>query len=207
MYQALLAIAPALIFVFAVHRWASDELGRHGALSEGAARAITFAFLLHAMLVTLAATGGVGQVDAPAPAAVISGAAIGVPGAVLAALAASALGSLQRAWRVGPLELVTSGVYRAAHHPLYLGWTAMLLGVAVAGRSILALLFVLPLAAVLWRMALSDERDLHERFGAVYESYRAAVPRWIGAPADVPAPLPGAPQRRERVTPVDQRAP
>ncbi len=75
--------------------------------------------------------------------------------------------------------LVTDGLYRVIRNPSYLGLLIMLVGWALAFRSlcglILAALFVPPLIA---RMS-SEEALLAKHFGAEYEAYRARTWRLI----------------------------
>jgi protein-S-isoprenylcysteine O-methyltransferase Ste14 len=75
--------------------------------------------------------------------------------------------------------LVTDGLYRVIRNPSYLGLLIMLVGWALAFRSlcglVLAAVFVPPLIA---RMR-SEEALLAKRFGAEYETYRARTWRLI----------------------------
>ena len=82
-----------------------------------------------------------------------------------------------------PTELVVRGTFRWVRNPAYVAVLAL-----VAGQ---ALLFgsagVLGWAAVLWLafhlfVVLYEEPDLRRRFGASYEAYCRAVPRWIPRP-------------------------
>ena len=78
-----------------------------------------------------------------------------------------------------PERIVTTGIYGITRNPMYLGHQIFLAGLALATRS--------PLAAALFAAhvpwfdahAREDERGLQERFGAPYEAYRDAVPRWL----------------------------
>ena len=75
--------------------------------------------------------------------------------------------------------LVTDGLYRVIRNPSYLGLIVMLVGWALAFRSlcglVLAAVFVPPLIA---RMR-SEEALLARHFGAAYEAYRARTWRLI----------------------------
>ena len=71
-------------------------------------------------------------------------------------------------------ELVTTGPYRWIRHPIYLAFIGIMLLVLVVSASWLlglsGLLLVVSIAAA--RIPI-EERQLHERFGAAWESYRA----------------------------------
>jgi protein-S-isoprenylcysteine O-methyltransferase Ste14 len=75
--------------------------------------------------------------------------------------------------------LVTEGIYRTIRNPSYLGLLLGALGWSLAFRSlagvILTALMIPPLIA---RMA-SEERLLHEQFGAEYDAYRGRTARLI----------------------------
>ena len=70
-------------------------------------------------------------------------------------------------------SLVQEGPYRFVRHPVYLGWTVALIGVAVVLRSWAGLLSValLYLPSAIWRAKLEEEA-LTRRFGRAWEDYR-----------------------------------
>ena len=77
-------------------------------------------------------------------------------------------------------RLVVRGPYRRVRNPMISGVLCVLLGEALLFGSIAVLVwfaFVFALNAVYF--PLVEEPDLRERFGADYEAYRAAVPRWL----------------------------
>jgi protein-S-isoprenylcysteine O-methyltransferase Ste14 len=73
--------------------------------------------------------------------------------------------------------LVTTGLYGVIRHPSYLGLLVSTLGWALAFRSgvgvLLTALMLIPLVARI----RSEERLLHEQFGAEYEAYRNRTSR------------------------------
>ena len=83
-----------------------------------------------------------------------------------------------------PDHFVDDGAFRRTRNPMYLGFAAMLAGIAAAVGSLSA--WVSPLvfvaAAERWYIPF-EERRMADRFGAVYEDYRRRVPRWIGVGA------------------------
>jgi protein-S-isoprenylcysteine O-methyltransferase Ste14 len=68
-------------------------------------------------------------------------------------------------------RLVTTGPFARLRHPQSVGWTVLLLGVAVASRSVIALVLVGVFALFAARYARLEEEGLRERFGAAYDRY------------------------------------
>ena len=76
--------------------------------------------------------------------------------------------------------LVTTGVYRFSRNPMYLGMTAVLLGLAITVGATSAL--AVPAAFVLiieWRYIRPEEQMLREAFPEEYAHYCASVRRWL----------------------------
>lgn len=94
--------------------------------------------------------------------------------------------------QVPPIHLVTSGLYRWTRNPMYVGILAVLLGESLAfwSRGLLIATVCTWMSMELFLQAF-EERTLRRRFGAEYEAYLRAVPRWIGWPrgADRRAPV------------------
>jgi protein-S-isoprenylcysteine O-methyltransferase Ste14 len=103
------------------------------------------------------------------------------------ALAASAAGAFRRSGTtVEPFDpsrasvLVTSGANQVSRNPMYVGMAGVLVAHALWRGSWRALLPVVGFVAYIDRVQVAaEERALRERFGADYEAYVAAVPRWI----------------------------
>jgi protein-S-isoprenylcysteine O-methyltransferase Ste14 len=79
-----------------------------------------------------------------------------------------------------PKKLVTTGLYRFVRNPMYIALVTALGGEALFFGSRSLWIY----AAVAWlafhfRVLLYEEPALRRLFGAEYETYRAAVPRWI----------------------------
>lgn len=78
-----------------------------------------------------------------------------------------------------PTRLVVRGLYRYVRNPMYVGGLLLLLGEALAFRSIAILAW-----AALWFLAINclvlfyEEPALHRQFGEAYERYCSAVSRW-----------------------------
>ena len=93
-----------------------------------------------------------------------------------AAVVAHGGGDLDR-----PSALVRRGPYAWSRNPMYLGWSLIHLGTALAARSP-GISITWPVSAVLvHRVVRQEERGLAERFGGEFAAYTAAVPRYLGA--------------------------
>jgi protein-S-isoprenylcysteine O-methyltransferase Ste14 len=182
MYQAMVPLVASAIFAFAVHRWISDELERERRLSSAAGNAAMALGVLLTSLVLVVALGGVARVDVGGPAAVAAGIALALAGVTLAACAVWALGSRERLLGMRLDDLVAKGPYRYARHPFYLGWAAALVGVAIAGGSLVALGLAVLIGIALVRVARGEERFLCDEVGAEYGSYRSGAPPILGRP-------------------------
>jgi len=105
----------------------------------------------------------------------LSGCVLAVAGAALVLRSRAELG---QAWSLVPkaeqgTSPVTTGPYRLVRHPIYLGFTLLVMGQALAFSSWLAL-FVVMFAIVptfAWR-ARAEETLLSRAFGECYASYR-----------------------------------
>ncbi|NLE45212.1 MAG: isoprenylcysteine carboxylmethyltransferase family protein [Chloroflexi bacterium] len=76
--------------------------------------------------------------------------------------------------------LITSGVYRISRHPMYLGFTLVLLGVAILLAALTPFLFVPLFALVMDRLFIAPEEEmLEQRFGLTWLEYKHRVRRWL----------------------------
>lgn len=79
-----------------------------------------------------------------------------------------------------PTLLITSGPYGITRHPMYLGMTLMLLGIAILLGSVTPYAAVLVVAVIFDRVFITfEERVLGDAFGDGYRRYRRRVRRWI----------------------------
>ena len=178
---ALVVVLGALaLLAFVVIRVAGEEYARDGRLSTSTALLGWSLYALHGLTTVLVALAGLGRVDVPAAAAVAVGALLALLGVGLGLAGAAALRSLGPLVGAEPGRLVTTGAYRLTRHPQNLGWGLALLGVAIAGRSGLALLLVAGFALAVAAYLPIEERHLRERHGEVYERYRRDTPRLLG---------------------------
>jgi protein-S-isoprenylcysteine O-methyltransferase Ste14 len=76
--------------------------------------------------------------------------------------------------------LVLEGPYRVSRHPMYLGMTAVLIGLAILLGSLTAFLVpVLFLFVMEVGFIRHEERDMERTFGEEYIRYRRRVRRWF----------------------------
>ncbi len=97
-------------------------------------------------------------------------------GSLAAGACIAALGAALRLWAAGhvekSLEVTSSGPYRYTRHPLYLGSTAIGVGVAVAAANLwLGLAIVGYLVSTLTAAMRAEEAHLREKFGDAYDRY------------------------------------
>jgi protein-S-isoprenylcysteine O-methyltransferase Ste14 len=94
-------------------------------------------------------------------------------------LSAWAVGSAEDADVERGSELVTAGAYQVSRNPMYLGWSAAMLGIGAVARSPWLLACWLLAVRLLHREILAEEDRLTQRFGARYEEYRGRVARYL----------------------------
>jgi protein-S-isoprenylcysteine O-methyltransferase Ste14 len=75
--------------------------------------------------------------------------------------------------------LVTDGLYRTIRNPSYLGLLLGTLGWSLAFRSVAGVLLTVAMMPALIARMGSEERLLHDQFGAEYDAYRARTARLI----------------------------
>lgn len=76
--------------------------------------------------------------------------------------------------------LVTTGPYRFSRNPMYLGFTAIYLGVALWANALWPVL-LLPVVLITMQFGVihREEAYLERLFGAEYRAYRQRVRRWL----------------------------
>jgi len=75
--------------------------------------------------------------------------------------------------------LATEGPYAHLRHPQYLGFVMVLFGFLLQWPTLLTLLMFPVLLLMYGRLALAEEAEMHAQFGAAYERYAAATPRFL----------------------------
>lgn len=82
-----------------------------------------------------------------------------------------------------PRRLVRRGPYRFTRNPMYLGAALAMLGAGVYyGSWAIAAYVTVFLASAQAFVRFHEEPALHRRFGAEYDAYCAATPRWLPLP-------------------------
>jgi protein-S-isoprenylcysteine O-methyltransferase Ste14 len=124
--------------------------------------------------------------DSQPPTVVRAGAAGATAVASLALASASARLFRQSGTTLNPFDpaqasrLVTTGPNAISRNPMYMGLTGLLVSNAILLRSWTAFVPVGVFVLVMDRMQIpSEESALLAHFGADYEAYRAAAPRWL----------------------------
>ncbi len=79
-----------------------------------------------------------------------------------------------------PRFLVARGLYRVVRNPMYVGILLVLLGESIIFRSVSILIYA-AIVCLLFHLfvVFYEEPTLKRKFGASYEEYCRAVPRWI----------------------------
>jgi protein-S-isoprenylcysteine O-methyltransferase Ste14 len=79
-----------------------------------------------------------------------------------------------------PKKLVAEGPYRVVRNPMYWAVACVMMGEALAFRSVaLAELAIAFFAGTILFVLLYEEPTLRRKFGAEYEVYCRRVPRWL----------------------------
>lgn len=78
-----------------------------------------------------------------------------------------------------PTELVTTGPYAVSRNPMYVAWTALYAGVALAANAIWPLVLLPAVAAATHVVVRREERRLEAAFGEAYRDYRDDVSRYL----------------------------
>lgn len=87
-----------------------------------------------------------------------------------------------------PRALVVEGLYRWVRNPMYVAVLCWLAGLALLFASAWLALEALAAFALFHAFVVGyEEPALARRFGAAYERYRAAVPRWLPRPPRSPS--------------------
>lgn len=95
-----------------------------------------------------------------------------------------------RGRRIYAEDLVTDGLYAHSRNPMYVGNILIMLGVAIASNSLVTLAIVVPLFLLIYFAITAAEEDfLRAKFGAPFDAYCAAVPRFLPRLAGLGATL------------------
>ncbi|MFO1217558.1 MAG: isoprenylcysteine carboxylmethyltransferase family protein [Burkholderiaceae bacterium] len=94
-------------------------------------------------------------------------------------LLSSAWNVLYHAQRRG--ELATAGPYARIRHPQYVAFVGILLGFLLQWPTLLTLVMFPVLLVMYGRLAVAEETEMRQRFGAQWDRYAAATPRFVPA--------------------------
>lgn len=141
-------------------------------------------------LMVAGCAAGAWAIGAKTPASTAAGAALLIPGALLALAAVRALGR--------PTTVVSRGPYRWVRHPYLLAMLLLLLGEIVALRAWAALVLYLPAARLSVECARREEHNLLLRFPEAYARYARMVPFML--PLAPPLPRERRPGPADRAT-------
>jgi protein-S-isoprenylcysteine O-methyltransferase Ste14 len=76
-------------------------------------------------------------------------------------------------------RLATAGPYARIRHPQYVAFVMILLGFLLQWPTLLTLVMFPILVAMYGRLAVTEEREMRERFGAEFDTYAARTPRFV----------------------------
>ena len=112
--------------------------------------------------------------------ALLAGGAAAAVGAAVYVAARVQFRSFRLTWGLDSTRLVTTGIYRFSRNPQTVGAALFWTGIALLGRSGVALL----LAGLLWLAFLVwlpvEEQLLERTFGQDYRRYQGSTPRFLG---------------------------
>jgi protein-S-isoprenylcysteine O-methyltransferase Ste14 len=78
-------------------------------------------------------------------------------------------------------RLATTGPYARIRHPQYVAFVMILLGFLLQWPTLLTLVMFPILVAMYGRLAVTEEREMRNRFGDEYEAYVGRTPRFVPA--------------------------
>lgn len=79
-----------------------------------------------------------------------------------------------------PNTLITSGVFSISRNPMYLGFVAILIGIALLLGTLSSYLIVIAFAILVDRMFIAvEEKNLEHKFSSMWMKYKKDVRRWI----------------------------
>jgi protein-S-isoprenylcysteine O-methyltransferase Ste14 len=179
------------IWLFVATHRTSSEIGRNaygfgGDLRQRVTQVLfrvsiivaVVALLLHALDPAIAAVVPMIEIDPTIRILLLMFASAG------AALTLFARSEMGQRWRIGvpgeaPDGLVTQGLFAYSRNPVFVGMIAVALGLATAVPSPPALLAAAAFVFACNLQVTDEERFLAAAFGDEYDSYRAAVRRWV----------------------------
>jgi protein-S-isoprenylcysteine O-methyltransferase Ste14 len=101
---------------------------------------------------------------------------------ILLRLASRDLGNMKlvgHAELTGAMDMITDGLYAHVRHPRYAGMIAAVAGACVLAETRFAWITGAAWLALVMASISMEEREMRNRFGAVYEEYCRRVPRFL----------------------------
>lgn len=164
--------------------WVRRDYREGEQLTPGSVASVWVLYLLHFALEVYAAWVGYWSYSQAPTLSILLGMALAIAGFTLLALGLLHLRSIRRISGVDTSQLITKGIYRWSRNPQNVGWALILVGIALIGRSLLALL----LAFFFWGLFLlyvpMEERYLEKLYGEEYRQYKRKTHRYFGFPRD-----------------------
>ncbi len=77
--------------------------------------------------------------------------------------------------------LAAAGPYARIRHPQYVAFVLILLGFLLQWPTLLTLVMFPILVGMYARLAITEEAEMRQRFGAAFEAYAARTPRFVPA--------------------------
>lgn len=114
-------------------------------------------------------------VDDRRPGLVVGTVSIGA-GLLLVGWAVRTMGSQESE---DPTTLVTTGPYAFGRNPMYVGWTALYLGIALVLNTVWLFVLLPAVLATCHLIVRREERALEREFGDAYRAYRREVRRYL----------------------------
>jgi protein-S-isoprenylcysteine O-methyltransferase Ste14 len=78
-----------------------------------------------------------------------------------------------------PNQLVLGGPYAFSRNPMYVAWTLVYVGIALAAGAAWPLLLLPAVLLATHVVILREERSLERRFGTAYRRYKTSVRRYL----------------------------
>ncbi len=80
-----------------------------------------------------------------------------------------------------PPSMVADGLYGIVRNPMHLGWTIVLIGLAVLLQTFTSLVIFIPLFLLVHIIYIKfvEEKELEKKFGQAYLDYKKRVPMWL----------------------------
>lgn len=182
-------VGVAIVLLAAVALWCllrvRGEFGR--VRSATSAFGVWVIYSLHLAIVIVASARMLWPVPIPWEAALASGGVALVAGITLCAAGMLKFGSVRRMFGRDTSRLITDGIYAWSRNPQNVGWILAQFGIALIGRSGLALLLSTVFAAIFLVYVRYEERHLENVFGDEYRAYLQRSHRFVGLPAGLTA--------------------